>query len=72
MADDKVISIAAMREQLEEGAKIVSVNDVVKFKVEYPKDYKKTKHLVDGKAIDLHPETAEYFEKELKIGKIVK
>jgi hypothetical protein len=79
MADEKLktvegISTASVKEQLDAsgpGTKIVGLDDMVQFKVAYPKDYKKTKHFEEGAIITVHAETAATFE-SIGIGKIVK
>jgi hypothetical protein len=51
--------------------KVYRFNDVVKFKVAYPKDYAKKKHLKDGETIELHVIQAEDWEAR-GLGKIIK
>jgi hypothetical protein len=74
MAEEKdVISTKAIKEQLEEvpGSKAVSLNDMVTFQFNYPKDYPLAKkRFADGHKEVIHREVATMFEKELGIGKI--
>lgn len=65
--------IAENMQGFTDGEKIVSFNytDRTKFKVEYPKDFKGTKHVPDGAVIDMHVIDAAVAEK-LGKGKIVK
>ena len=43
---------------------------MVKFKIEYPKDWSKQKFYIDGQIIDIELENAEYYQGVLKIGTI--
>lgn len=48
-------------EETGETGKPYFINERVKVKIEYPKDYKKTKHYKDGDVVELHPLTADAF-----------
>jgi hypothetical protein len=51
--------------------RVMSFDDMVKFKIEYPKEHKKAKHHKDGEVIELHRLQAEDWEKR-GLGKITK
>lgn len=51
------------------GDTIVKVTDKVKFKAAYPKDFKGTKYMKEGKVYIVHPLHAERLEKK-GLGKV--
>lgn len=54
------------------GDKVVTLTDRADFKVNYPKEYKGKKHMVEGKVYEaLHIDHAKSLE-DLGIGKVVK
>jgi hypothetical protein len=58
-------------DNLESTDKVMKFSDVVKFKVSYPKDFKKAKHFAEGQEVELHKMQADDWEKR-GLGKIVK
>jgi hypothetical protein len=57
--------------KLEATDRVMKFSDVVSFKVAYPKDYAKAKHIKDGETIELHRLQGEDWEKR-GLGKIIK
>jgi hypothetical protein len=67
--EDKELVSKALKTN--KGAELISLDDIVKFEVNYPKDYKGNMGHKQGSVIELHRVTALQFQDDKKIGKIV-